>query len=786
MLGLYQEAEGGVNWPRDYTNRVPTLFDDMGTCSPGHYRPVLTATKNRKGVLDVDTVKGCTLGMMAYPRGGCYGECYAQKNAALYGFDFSVSVTRKLFKSKRTSIFSSVKEHPATWYRIGTAGDPCHDWDNTISVCEELRYTGKIPVIVTKHWVPLTDEHILRLKALSAVVNTSTSGQDRDDEIRFRVGQMTRLKSLGVKSVCRVVTCRYGDSRWARECKTKQDYLLSLTPVIDNPLRASKLNPRVVAGDIITTIRNDSIGGGKLVSVNSSSVYLGRCKDCPDQCGSESIPYAGGANMKEKRRDEKGNIKKKQGDLFNNSIEGLPIIGIRSASQKVEFTPVESVLGSGYEENIAKLAIEDGIAKRAARKNMQIHSAIILKINGEFCGFFTFQNNDECGEFCLLQSVIRPDLYTDELYREMVIKVIEQNINGFPALITTDPRSKFETPKLFESLGFQTYLKMSGFCYMVKGELSSVRMKLLAHITMTNVWNSTKGDWLRLKKEWNALIEKQGEKHSIPNPTFASREGCWQGESGFSQVVNTKRSIDEDGNIKATTKAHNANASVLDPVACEIILRFFIPKNGRRIYNPFGGGVQFGFISGFYGYEYIASEIRQNQCDVNNKLCSDFKGVKWIKSDSSIYKPKGAFDLVFTCPPYYRVEKYVDYGGVSPEGEINSFGTYDEFRDALFKGYKIAIDKLNDNCFFVIMVGDSRDKKGSYYGVESETEQFLKKNGLSIYNKIVYLESEFTRLAQAKKTLNQRKFPKREQKIIVAFKGNASSIKDLYSPLGRL
>jgi hypothetical protein len=84
------------------------------------------------------------------------------------------------------------------------------------------------------------------------------------------------------------------------------------------------------------------------------------------------------------------------------------------------------------------------------------------------------------------------------------------------------------------------------------------------------------------------------------------------------------------------------------------------------------------------------------------------------------------------------------------------------------------------------MTGDSRNNKGAYYCSESETELFFKENGLSIYNKIVYLEAEFTRLAQAKKTLNMRKFPKCEQKIIVAYKGNISSIKDLYAPVGRL
>ena len=439
---------------------------------------------------------------------------------------------------------------------------------------------------------------------------------------------------------------------------------------------------------------------------------------------------------------------------------------------KIDFITVKSVIGSGFENEVAKLALEDGIAHRAARKNMQIHSAVILKINDGFAGFMTFQNNDICKEFCLLQSVIKPDKHTDDLYRQMVLKVIEQNTNGYPAIITTDPRSTFETPKLFESVGFKTYLKMSGFHYMVHGDLSSVRMKLLAHITMCNVWDSTKGEWLRIKKEWKEKIEEIGLKYEIANPCFATRDGCWQGTNGFANVV--------------TGHAHNGNASVLDPTACEVILRFFIPKDGNKIYNPFGGGVQFGFVAGSYGYEYLASEIRQNQCDANNKLCQDFKNVKWIKSDSSTYEPEGKYDLIFTCPPYYKVEKYLDYDGNPPDGEINSMSNYEQFRDALFSGYKIAIDHLNDNCFFIIMTGDSRDKNGAYYCSEAETEMFLKNCGLSVYNKIIYLEGEFTRLAHAKKTLNMRKFPKREQKIIVAYKGDISKIKDRFNPVGRL
>lgn len=730
------------------------------------YKHILTAVENEKGVLDVDTVKGCSSGMNAYPNGGCYGECYANKIATRYGIDFTTSVSRKLTSNNYGDVFFIVKNYYAIWYRIGTSGDPSLDWENTISVCEALQGTGKIPVIITKHWKTLTDNDILRLKNVSAVINTSTSGLDTDAEIKHRVRQINRLKDFGVRSINRVVTCKFGSSDWAVKCNEKQNYLLSISQIIDNPLRASKTNERVINGDIILTKKEESVGGGKLVSLNNASTYLGTCEKCPDQCGVEVV------QLKSKENKMEMTTHKDQTALFEDNVE---------------WVYVKSVIGSGYEEDVSRLAIEDGIAKRAARKNMQIHSAIILLVNDEFSGFFTFQVNEVSKEFCLLQSVIEPKKYTKELYAQLVREVISHKPEGWSAMITTDPKSKFETPALFESVGFQTYLKMSGYHYMVHGRLEDMRLKLLAHITMTNVWNTVKADWLRLKHEWRDRIDAAGESNGVANPSYATREGCWQGENGMSNVVNSKKKINASGDIETTTKSHNGNASVLDPVACEVIARMFMSKNGSRIYNPFGGGVQMGYVAGACGYEYYASEIRQNQVDANNKICSEFDGrVKWVQSDSSTHKPDGMFDLVFTCPPYYKVEHYVDYDGVPPEGELNSFGTYEEFRDLLFTGYKKAIESLKDNSFFVVMTGDSRDKNGAYHCHEAETVVFFKENGLSVYNQIVYVECEFTRLAHAKKTLHTRKFPKREQKIIVAYKGNISDIKDNFHPLGRL
>lgn len=745
------------DWEPPMTVTPLRMFDDVEK-TPRQYHEAITASANLKGCMDVDTVKGCTPGMSAL-EGGCYGECYAAKIAVRYGIEFGQSVVRGFVDrwQHRDILVRQIRQHPLSWYRIGVMGDPSYDWSHTLNVIRQLRPAAKTAVIVTKHWKPLTDDHLSQLLDLDVVFNTSNSALDTEAQSRYRVQQYERLKHYGIRSYNRVVTCQFGDTEWGRAAKAQQDYLLSLPPVIDNPLRVSPDNPHVLNGDILTTRRPDAVGGGTLVSLHDPSVFLGHCGNCPDQCGVQEAPMAYAPVVD-------------QAYLFQ-AIDWEDA-GRQPVSDAVEFRYVKSVIGSGFEAEVAALALEDGIAHRAARKNMQIHSAIVLLIGGAFAGFMTFQDNQAVGEFCLLQSVIRPELYTPELYREMVLAVIEQNTADLPMLMTTNPKSKFETPKMFQALGFETYLKASGFEYMLRGDPAYHRLKTLAHITMTNVWESTKGEWIKLKKAWNEHIDLAGEAADIPNPAFATREGCWQGESGFANVV--------------TGRSHNGNASVLDPVACEVILRMFTPREGRRVYNPFGGGVQFGFVAGANGYEYLASEIRQNQCDANNALCAQFENARWVQGDSSTYEPDGEFDLVFACPPYYRVEKYVDYDGTPPAGEINALSTYESFRDTLFTGYRVAIDHLRDNRFIVIMTGDSRDSKGAYHCHEAETELFLRDQGLTVYNKIIYVEAEFTRRAQAKKTLNFRKFPKREQRIIVAYKGKVDAISGEFPPIGRL
>lgn len=721
------------------------------------YSNRLSVSINRKGVIDVDTVKGCTHGMTAHPMGGCYGLCYANKIASAYGYDFPVATSRKPLDVERPLIERQLKKHEATWFRIGTMGDPCHDWENTIEVCEWL-HKIKIPVIVTKHWIELTTDQLIRLVKCNVVINTSISALDTKQERIHRITQFDRVHDAGLASVLRIVSAHFGNTKKGKKLAAIQDQLFKYAGcrVIDNPLRIPSTDPRVISGDIVVEKRID-IEHECSMSITNPNTHIGPCSSCPDQCG---VP-------KNKQRRSR----MVQSGLFTDTIE---------------FVHVAKVLDSEFATDIAKLAIEDGVAYRAARKNMQIHSAIVMKINGQFCGFFTFQINHHAKEFCLLQSAMKAGYENVTAYKQMVREIIKENTFNYPMILTCSTEHPLERPDVFEEVGFQTYLELSGYAYMVHGTLEQVRMKRLAHATMTNAWTTTRADWLRMKREWNKKIDDAGVRHNIPNPRFASRDGCWQGENGCSNVVLTKHVIEDDTVKTVRGKSLNGNASVLDPVACDVIVRFFMPSEGRRIYNPFGGGVQFGFVSASYGYEYLASEIRQNQCDANNAICSDLFSAKWIKSDSSRFVPEGKFDLCFTCPPYYKVEEYLDYNGEIPDGELNSMPTYEVFRDTLFRGYEKAISVLDDNRFFVVMTGDSRDKYGAYYGCEAEHELFFKNQGLHIYNKIIYLECEFTRLAHAKRTLDYRKFPKREQKILVFFKGDMGTIKSLYPPVGRL
>jgi hypothetical protein len=253
------------------------------------YNDLLTADVNDKGVLDIDTVKGCTAGMSAKPGVGCYDTCYAAKIAKFRGIDFSKSVTRTVQGSAHAdSIVKAVKAAPNGFFRIGTMGDPCHAWEETVGTVEWLAPYAAA-VIITKHWHRASDDQFQRLVACGAVLNTSLSALDTPVQLIHRERELKRYAGFGGHSVARIVSCEFNVSDPIGERMNRvQRRLLSLSPMIDNPLRADKSHQLVKSGVIKLTKIHD-LNSIRTISLENKSTYLGHCDTCPDICGLSTI-----------------------------------------------------------------------------------------------------------------------------------------------------------------------------------------------------------------------------------------------------------------------------------------------------------------------------------------------------------------------------------------------------------------------------------------------------------------------------------------------------------------
>ena len=181
------------------------------------YIDKITSGVNDKGVYDIDTVKGCELGLKNNPD-GCWGLCYAKKIADRYGIDFSKSVVRRSESfSQIQKTIKEIKNLPILFSRIGTMGDPCHAWKQTISVCGWLTKTDKDIVIITKHWIKLTDEQMEKLGKLKVIINTSISALDTEAQREYRLKQYNRYKKFG-KSILRIVSCKFNKKTYVGRC----------------------------------------------------------------------------------------------------------------------------------------------------------------------------------------------------------------------------------------------------------------------------------------------------------------------------------------------------------------------------------------------------------------------------------------------------------------------------------------------------------------------------------------------------------------------------------------
>ena len=276
-----------------------------------------------------------------------------------------------------------------------------------------------------------------------------------------------------------------------------------------------------------------------------------------------------------------------------------------------------------------------------------------------------------------------------------------------------------------------------------------------------------------------------------PFTVLDTRQGYWQERKRiWKEIIKSDEGRADGliggGGLKELAEKHGSTltgTSIFDPVLCEILVNWFCPVGGK-VLDPFAGGSVRGLISVLLGNDYTGIDLRAEQIEANIKnykqiangqdlLGGDLKTPNWITDDSRnidlLVKEK--HDFLLTCPPYADLEVYSD----DPRDISNM--PYDEFRAAFFEIIQKACDKLQDNAFAAIVVGEVRDKKGYYYNFVGDTIKAFEQAGLKYYNECILVNQISTAALRAKRQFNGGRKPvKTHQNVLVFVKGNEKEI----------
>jgi hypothetical protein len=306
-----------------------------------------------------------------------------------------------------------------------------------------------------------------------------------------------------------------------------------------------------------------------------------------------------------------------------------------------------------------------------------------------------------------------------------------------------------------------------------------------------SILDTRKGYWQARKKMWRELIGDMGESRQgtlitasqmkYSNLYTKTREHRESLGLSFKEYVD--KYVSEEEKEREASKVYSTGVSLFDPVLSELMCRWFMPEKGGKIFDCFAGDTQKGLVFGQCGYEFAGIELRQEQVDINNKVIAD-RGlpVRYICDDgqnvANHFEPNSQ-DMLFSCPPYYDLEKYSDL-----DNDASNQGTYEEFLVILQNAFKAALGCLKENRFAVIVVGDVRDKKtGFYHNFVDDMKRIFAENGCPLYNEFILVGQIGSIALQATRYMESRKVAKTHQNVLVFYKGNPKDISKIFGKI---
>ena len=163
---------------------------------------------------------------------------------------------------------------------------------------------------------------------------------------------------------------------------------------------------------------------------------------------------------------------------------------------------------------------------------------------------------------------------------------------------------------------------------------------------------------------------------------------------------------------------------------CKNIIEFFTSK-GDTILDPFGGRTR-AIISNHLDRKYVGFELTEKYFPAEST--SDRKIFNMDSGDMDKVLDKSMkFDLAFTCPPYWNMEKYSDN-----EKDLSTFKTYDDFLEGCNRRLEIASSYLKEDGFLIVVLMDFRNK-GVFHSWHTDTIEYFHSNtDFKLYDTILW------------------------------------------------
>ena len=190
----------------------------------------------------------------------------------------------------------------------------------------------------------------------------------------------------------------------------------------------------------------------------------------------------------------------------------------------------------------------------------------------------------------------------------------------------------------------------------------------------------------------------------------------------YKKGKNIKEWVKVGGGQRALSKFNSEN--------CKNIINYFTCK-GDTILDPFAGRTR-AIISNHLDRKYVGFELTEKYFPAEST--SDRKIFNMDSGDMDKVLDKSMkFDLAFTCPPYWNMEKYSD----NPK-DLSTSPSYLEFLRDCNSRLELASSYLKEDGFLIVVLMDFR-QKGVFYPWHTDTINYFHNNtDFKLYDTMIW------------------------------------------------